>query len=71
AGVFVGLAEILAFTVFAKGVPASTGIPIIIGGTVVAGVLLGLVFLGETLRPVDWLAVLLIVAGTAILGTRG
>ncbi len=71
AGVFVGLAEILSFTVFAKGVPASTGIPIIVGGTVVAGVLLGLVFLGETLRPVDWLAVLLIVAGTAILGARG
>ena len=71
AGIFVGLAEILSFTVFAKGVSASSGIPVIIGGTVVAGVLLGVVFLGETLRPVDWIAVILIVAGTVILGTRG
>jgi bacterial/archaeal transporter family protein len=71
AGIFVGLAEILSFYVFAKGIPASVGIPLIVGGTVIAGVLLGLVFLGETLRPVDYLAVILIVAGTAILGARG
>ena len=32
AGVFVGLAEITSFYVFSKGVPASVGIPVIIGG---------------------------------------
>lgn len=71
AGIFVGLAEILSFYIFSQGVPASTGIPIIIGGTVVAGVLLGVAFLGESPRPLDWLAVALIVAGTVILGSRG
>ncbi|KAA3636263.1 MAG: hypothetical protein DWQ02_08525, partial [Bacteroidetes bacterium] len=42
AGVFVGLAEITSFYVFSRGVSASTGIPVIIGGSVVVGAVLGL-----------------------------
>lgn len=35
AGLFVGLAEVTSFYVFSKGVSASSGIPIMIGGSVV------------------------------------
>lgn len=70
AGIFVGLAEILSFYVFSRGVPASTGIPVIVGGTVAAGVALGAIFLGESLRPADYLAVAMIVAGIVLLGGK-
>ena len=70
AGVFVGLAEITSFFVFSKGIPASIGIPIIIGGSVLFGAILGLTFLKETLDPIHYLAMGLIVAGVAILSTK-
>ena len=70
AGIFVGLAEILSFYVFSRGVPASTGIPVIVGGTVVAGAALGVAFLGESFRPMDYLAVALIVTGIFLLGGK-
>lgn len=70
AGVCVGLAEILSFFVFSRGITVSVGIPVIIGGTVLAGAVLGTVFLGETLRLTDILAVALIVAGIALLGGK-
>lgn len=49
AGVFVGLAEIASFYVFSKGFSASVGIPVIVGGTVFFGAVLGILFLKETL----------------------
>jgi bacterial/archaeal transporter family protein len=67
AGFFVGLAEILTFYVFARGVPAAIGTPVIIGGSVVATALLGVLVLKEYLAPVQVLAVVLIVAGVALL----
>lgn len=70
AGVFVGLAEITSFFVFSKGVSASVGIPIIIGGSILVGAVLGLTFLKETLNPIHILAIALIVAGVVILSTK-
>ena len=67
AGVFVGLAEITSFFVFSKGVSASVGIPIIIGGSILVGAVLGLIFLKETLNPIHILAILLIVGGIVLL----
>lgn len=67
AGVFVALAEAASFYVFAKGVPASTGIPVIIGGSVVISAVLGAIFLKEALNPLQFAAIGLIVAGIAIL----
>lgn len=67
AGIFVGLAEITSFFVFSKGVSASVGIPIIIGGSVLVGAVLGLTFLKETLTPIHILAILLIVGGVVLL----
>ena len=42
AGVSVGLAGIASFYTFSKGASASVGIPIIMGGSIVVGVIFGL-----------------------------
>ncbi len=70
AGVFVGLAEITSFFVFSKGVSASVGIPIIIGGSILVGAVLGLTFLKETINPIHYLAIALIIVGVVILSTK-
>ena len=67
AGVFVGLAEITSFFVFSKGITLSIGLPIIIGGSVVFGSLLGILFLKEVLTPIHLLAILLIIVGIVLL----
>jgi transporter family protein len=70
AGIMVGLAEIASFFVFSKGLSASVGTPIIIGGAVVVGSLLGLIFLKENLTSVHYLAIALIVVGVILLSTK-
>lgn len=67
AGLFVGLAEITSFMVFAKGVPASSGIPVIIGGSIIFGAVLGMIFLKEALSPMHYLAIALVVIGVVLL----
>lgn len=66
AGIFVGLAEIASFYAFSKGVSASVGIPIMIGGSVVVGALLGITFLRESLTLIQYLAIAMIVAGIVL-----
>lgn len=67
AGLSVGLAEILTFVVFRRGVPASVGTPVIVGSSVLLAALLGLAVLREslTLGQVGGLA--LIVGGIGLL----
>ncbi|MCC3152964.1 EamA family transporter [Hymenobacter sp. BT770] len=67
AGVGVGLAEILTFVVFQRGVNSSVGTPLIVGGSVLLTALLGLVVLREVLTPTQAGGMLLIVVGIALL----
>lgn len=67
AGLGVGLAEILTFVVFQRGVPASVGTPVIVGGSVLLTALLGLAVLRESLSPPQVGGLVLIVAGIALL----
>ena len=69
AGIAVGLAEIVSFIVSGLGVPASKSIPIIIGGSVGCGVLLGLMLLREALGYRGWTGVILIISGVALVGS--
>jgi bacterial/archaeal transporter family protein len=69
AGVAVGIAEMLSFLVSSMGVPAVHSIPVIIGGSVLFGTLLGFVLLQENLSPRGWFGVLLLVGGIALVGT--
>jgi drug/metabolite transporter (DMT)-like permease len=51
------------------GVQASQSIPIIIGGSVAVGALLGLILLGEVLMFHGWFGVILLVGGIAMVAT--
>jgi transporter family protein len=66
AGVGVGLAEILTFVVFQRGVNSSVGTPVIVGGSVLLTALLGLGLLRETLTLPQLGGLVLIVAGIAL-----
>ena len=67
AGLSVGLAEILTFVVFRRGVPASVGTPVIVGGSVLLAALLGLVVLRESLSLAQVGGLALVVAGIGLL----
>ncbi|MBU6121848.1 EamA family transporter [Hymenobacter siberiensis] len=67
AGLGVGLAEILTFVVFQRGVNSSVGTPVIVGGSVLLTAILGLVVLREALTLPQAGGLLLIVAGIALL----
>jgi|SRR3989344_2536352 len=67
AGLFIGLAEITSFFVFSKGINLSIGLPIIIGGGLVFGSLLGILFLKEVLTPIHLLAMILVIIGIVLL----
>lgn len=68
AGVSVGGAELLSFVVSGMGVPATQSIPVLIGGSVLIGTLLGRLWLGELLKSQGWLGVALISLGIALVG---
>ena len=67
AGLGVGLAEILTFVVFQRGVNSSVGTPVIVGGSVMLTAVLGLVVLRETLTFSQAGGLLFIVVGIALL----
>ena len=67
AGAGVGLAEILTFVVFGRGVPSSVGTPVIVGGSVLLTAVLGLVLLRETLAWPQAVGLACIVIGIALL----
>ncbi|MBJ6111208.1 EamA family transporter [Hymenobacter sp. BT523] len=67
AGLGVGLAEILTFVVFQRGVPSSVGTPVIVGGSVLLTALLGLAVLRETLTLPQAGGLGLIVVGIVLL----
>ena len=67
AGLGVGLAEILTFVVFQRGVNSSVGTPVIVGGSVLLTAALGLVVLREVLTVSQAGGLLLIVVGIALL----
>lgn len=69
AGIAVGAAEMLSFFVSSRGVPAVHSIPVIIGGSVLFGTILGCALLQENLSPRGWCGVAMLVAGIVLVGT--
>mmetsp|Transcript_10060 Transcript_10060/g.14944 ORF Transcript_10060/g.14944 Transcript_10060/m.14944 type:complete len:238 (-) Transcript_10060:421-1134(-) len=68
AGLSVGVAEIVSFFVSSLGVQAMQSIPIIIGGSVLFGTVIGAVALGEDLSMRGWFGVILISVGISLVG---
>jgi drug/metabolite transporter (DMT)-like permease len=68
AGISVGLAEMISFLVSGMGVPSVQTIPIIIGGSVMFGTLLGMLLLGESLQWNGWLGVMMLIGGICLVG---
>jgi bacterial/archaeal transporter family protein len=69
AGVAVGAAELLSFGVSGMGVQATQSIPILIGGSVMFGAVLGIFMLGETLELQGWIGVVLLMSGIGMVAT--
>jgi bacterial/archaeal transporter family protein len=68
AGMAVGMAEILSFIVSGMGVQAMQSIPIIIGGSVLMGTVMGAVLLDESLSTRGWSGVVCIAVGIGLVG---
>ena len=76
AGLAVGTAEMLSFYVSSLGVAASQSIPVIIGGSVVFDVILGVLFMNESFGLKAMIGVPVVVAGicsvaSSVTGTEG
>jgi bacterial/archaeal transporter family protein len=68
AGLSVGSAEIISFFVSSLGVQAMQSIPVIIGGSVMFGTVLGAVALHEELSYRGWMGVVMISFGISLVG---
>ncbi|MBT3985652.1 EamA family transporter [archaeon] len=67
AGIFTALAELFYYLMFLKDTPLSIGLPAVVGGTVVIGVVLGFVFLHETLPLLKIIGVIVTLIGITLL----
>ena len=68
AGLAVGAAELLSFFISGMGVQAMQSIPIVVGGSVLFGTILGRLWLKEVLTWKGWCGVALISIGIALVG---
>ncbi len=67
AGLFAGIAEIFYLTMFSKGAPLSIGNPLVVGGTVIISVVLGLILLKEPLNGIRITGIIITLVGLVIL----
>jgi len=69
AGVSVGTAEMLSFVVSGMGVNSTQSIPVIIGGSVLVGAVLGVLMLGETMMLPGLFGIALLTIGISLVAT--
>ena len=70
AGLFTALAEMAYFLMFMRGTNLTIGLPLVVGGTVAGGAILGFVFLSEALPLVKLIGVLTTLAGIILLSVK-
>ncbi len=71
AGLCVGLAEILTFVLYTRGVSVSVGTPLIVGGSLVVVTLLGWLFLREELNFLQLAGIILVIIGMVLISSGG
>ena len=67
AGLFAGIAELFYLFMFSKNAPISIGNPLVIGGTIIVAVILGLVILKEPINVVKAIGIIITILGLVIL----
>ena len=67
AGISVGIAEIFYLFMFSKNAPITIGNPLVVGGTVVVAITLGLIVLKEPLNTAKIAGIFLTLTGLIIL----
>lgn len=70
AGVFTAIAEIFYLFMFTKNAPLSIGNPLVVGGTIIVAVILGLIILKEPLNVTKIAGIVITLMGLLLL-TRG
>lgn len=67
AGVAIGLVEILTFFIYGRGLAVAVGNPLIIGGSLIVTTGAGILFMRENISALQFLAIMLITAGVALM----
>ena len=67
AGLFAGVAEIFYLLMYSKNAPLSIGLPLVMSGTIIVAVFLGIIFLKEDLNAVKFIGILITIIGLIVL----
>ena len=67
AGVFTAIAEFFYYLMFLRGAQLAIGLPLVVGGTVIVGTVLGIIFLKETLPVTKIVGLITTIIGIVIL----
>jgi len=67
AGIFVGVAEILFFMMFTKGVDLSIGLSLVTAGSVLIAAIIGILFLGESISTIKIAGAIFAILGVVLL----
>ncbi len=67
AGLFAGIAELLYLSMFSGGAPITIGNPLVVGGTVLVAVVLGMLILKEPMTVIKGIGIVLILIGLVML----
>lgn len=70
AGLFTGMAEIFYLTMYSKNTPITIGNPLVVGGSIVIAVILGLIILKEPMNGIKVAGIILTLTGLVVL-SRG
>jgi len=68
AGLFAGAAEIFYLSMYSKNAPISIGNPLVVGGTIVIAVILGIIILREPISAAKIAGIIVVLVGLVILG---
>jgi bacterial/archaeal transporter family protein len=67
AGLFTGVAEIFYLSMYSKNAPIAVGNPLVVGGTIVIAVILGIIILKELMSAAKIAGIIFVIAGLALL----
>jgi len=70
AGIIYGIGLLFCFVVYAKNTPLSIGMPVLIGGTMLVGSVLGIIFLKEPITLLKLLGISAILIGVILLARK-